>query len=253
MKNMLKLAAIAVSMALVTSLVACSSGDDDVVDATTPEYLLKAQIDKYVASIGYNQNVSDDEIKSLEKAHEAVVDMLGDCADCLEFYFGTLKWNTREDDISSTSVENLKSELEYLKKYGKEEDFHKVYVYKPAIYQAIEDVAEAEKDVSAIGDPSLNPVTEKNTILDGKLNDRQLESMKAYTDAVEALKNALNDDDKKTCKTTIEAADKVIEIFNKLENKGVTKPHIDAVIVAVDVMCEDIRTNVYGKIEPIKR
>ena len=42
MKNMFKLAAVAVSMALVTSLVACSSGDDDVVDATTPKYLLTA-------------------------------------------------------------------------------------------------------------------------------------------------------------------------------------------------------------------
>lgn len=265
MKKIFKLAAIAVSMALVTSLVACSSGDDDVVDATTPEYLLKDQIGKYVASIQYDQNVSDAEIKSFEKAHDAVMDMLGDCADCLEVYFDKVKefdsrwydagndngWYYRTD-LSSINIEKDIETLKYLKSYDKE-DFHKVYVYKSAIDEALEDVDEVWK-VYFIGVPSVNPVTDKNTILDGELNDRQAENMKAYTDAVAALKDVLSDDDKKLdspVDKAIKNADKKIEDFNNLGKNKVTVEEIEKVTDAVEAMCADIEENVCAPIDEL--
>lgn len=266
MKKIFKLAAIAVSMALVTSLVACSSGDDDVVDATTPEYLLKDQIGKYVASIKYNQNVSDAEIESLEKAHEAVMDMLGDCADCLEVYFNKVKefdgrcydagndngWHYRTD-LSSINIEKDIETLKYLKSYDKE-DFHKVYVYKPAIDEAIEDVDDVWK-VYYIGVPSVNPVTDKNTILDGELNDRQNENMKAYTDAVAALKDVLSDDDKKLdspVDKAIKAADKAIDDFDNLGKNKVNVKEIEKVTTAVKAMCNVIEEKVCDPIDELE-
>lgn len=241
MKNMFKLAAIAVSMALVTSLVACSSGDDDVVDATTPKYLLTAQINQYVDSIKYDQNVSDgkidekeNEIKSFKDAHEAVMDMLGDCEDCLSVYFEDLKSliDDNKDDFSSSDIKTAKDELAYLKSYGKKEEYHKVYVYKPAIEDALDAVSDTEDVVDDIGNP------DGNTILKGALNDRQTASMKAYTDAVAALKSLLNDTDKKTCEAKIDNADKAIDDFYKL--KKVDKAEIKKVTDAVDEMCTDI-------------
>lgn len=280
MKNMFKLAAVAVSMALVMSLAACSSGDDDVVDASTPKYLVAAQIDQYVASIDYNQNVSDDEIKSLGKAHEAVMDMLDGCADCLDAYFVEVKkidykhhvendnkkeeWDSR-DPIDSTDIKEAIKNLAYLKSYGTEKAYHKVYVYKPAIEKALRKLVwfgktgdnyyislytKVRSDVDAIGDPEGDTV---NTIRDGKLNDRQAASMKAYTDAYEALKAALSDDDSKKCETTIKAADDAIEAFGKLENKNVTNAEIGKVIAAVDDMCKDIQINIYATIEELER
>ncbi|MDE7291661.1 MAG: hypothetical protein K2N58_06415 [Treponemataceae bacterium] len=277
MKKLFKLAAIAVSMALVTSLVACSSGDDDVVDATTPEYLLKAQIDKYVASIKYDQNVSDDEIKPLKKAHEAMMDMLGDCAKCLEVYFDDYLQDELNlkyfDELDRTpTLEKINYVVDYLKElkeyYGTDKKFHEKEVYLPAMDKALNGVvgynyaiwydedgtlhefpdykSEYERDnarlkVSKIGDPK------GDTILKGELNDRQSESMKTYTDAVETLKNALNDDDKKTCKKSIDDADAAIKAFNDLKNKNVDKDKIDLVITAVDNMHYDIYKNVYRK------
>ena len=238
---MFKLAAIAVSMALVTSLVACSSGDDDVVDATTPKYLLTAQINQYVDSIKYDQNVSDgkidekkNEIKSFKDAHEAVMKIIGDCEDCLAAYFKDLKSliNDNKDDFSSSDIEEAIEELAYLKSYGKEEEYHKVYVYKPAIKDALEAVSKAKDVVDDIGNP------DGNTILKGELNDRQTASMKAYTDTVAALKSVLNEADSKTCKTKIAAADKAIDDFYKL--KKVDKAEIKKVTDAVDEMCTDI-------------
>lgn len=252
MKNMFKLAAVAVSMALVTSLVACSSGDDDVVDATTPKYLLTAQIKQYVDSIKYDQNVSDgkidekkNEIKSFKDAHEAVMKIIGDCEDCLAAYFKDLKSliNDNKDDFSSSDIEEAIEELAYLKSYGKEEEYHKVYVYKPAIKKALDAVSDAEDDVDDIGNP------DGNTILKGVLNDSQTASMKAYTDAVAALKSLLKDADKMTCKDSIDKADAGIKAFNDaVEKKTVSEAVIKAVIKAVDDMHVDISTNVYGKI-----
>lgn len=252
MKNIFKLAAIAVSMALVTSLVACSSGDDDVVDATTPKYLLTAQINQYVDSIKYNQNVSDgkidekkNEIKSFKDAHEAVMKIIGDCEDCLSVYFEDLKSliDDNKDDFSSSDIEKAIEELAYLKSYGKEEEYHKVYVYKPAIKKALDAVSVAEDNVDDIGNPN------GNTIIDGKLNNRQTASMKAYIDATAALKSLLKDADKKTCKDSIDKADAGIKTFNNdVEKKTVSEVVIKAVIKVVNDMHDDISTNVYDKI-----
>lgn len=251
MKNIFKLAAVAVSMALVTSLVACSSGDDDVVDATTPKYLLTAQINQYVDSIKYEQNVSDDEIESLKKAHEAVMDMLGDCEDCLAAYFKML---TDKDNgisnttkLSSNGVTSAKDNFVYYESYKEEKEYHKVYVYKPAIEDALKAVSDAEDVVDDIGNP------DGNTILKGALNDRQTASMKAYTDAVAALKSLLNDTDKKTCEAKIDNADKAIKDFNELENKKVTKAEITKVIDAVEAMCDNISTKVVDTIKELPR
>lgn len=256
MKNIFKLAAVAVSMALVTSLVACSSGDDDVVDATTPKYLLTAQIKQYVDSIKYDQNVSDgkidekkNEIKSFKDAHEAVMDMLGDCEDCLAAYFEQLKGESDSnvniditDPFTLDAIEDAKDELAYLKSYG-EEEYHKVYVYKPAIKKALDAVSDAEDDVDDIGNP------DGKTIIDGKLNNSQTASMKAYIDAAAALKSVLKDADKKTCKDSIDKADAKITAFNNaVEKKTVSDTVIEAVIEAVDDMHDDISTNVYDKI-----
>ena len=255
MKNMFKLAAIAVSMALVTSLVACSSGDDDVVDATTPKYLVTAQIDKYVASIKYNQNVSDEKINGLKDAHKAMMKIIGDCADCLEVYFsGTdgegglkSKASVEEDKaLTSEAVDTLTEELKTMKANCKDDhkEYHKVEVYKPAIDTALNAVD--KKYVAAIGDPN------GNTIVKGELNERQAANMNAYIDAVKALKAVLSEDDSETCEEKIKDADDAIAAFNKLvEKKTVTKSGkdgIDNVIEKVDAMCEDIRTNVYDKI-----
>lgn len=255
MKNIFKLAAVAVSMALVTSLVACSSGDDDVVDATTPKYLLTAQINQYVDSIKYEQNVSDDEIESLKKAHEAVMDMLGDCEDCLAAYFEQLKGDSDSnvniditDPFTLDAIEDAKDELAYLKSYGREEEYHKVYVYKPAIEKALDAVSKDDEDstrknVDNIGSP------DGKTIIDGKLNNSQTASMKAYIDAAAALKSVLKDADKKTCKDSIDEADAKITAFNNaVEKKTVSDTVIEAVIKAVDDMHDDIQTNVVDKI-----
>lgn len=256
MKNIFKLAAVAVSMALVTSLVACSSGDDDVVDATTPKYLLTAQIKQYVDSITYDQNVSDgkidekeNEIKSFKDAHEAVMKIIGDCEDCLSVYFEDLKSliDNNKDDFSSSDIKTAKDELAYLKSYGKEEVYHKVYVYKPAIEKALDAVSDAENEVDDIGNPN------GNSILKGSLNDHQTASMKAYTDAVAALKSLLKDADKTTCKVKIDNADKAIKAFNKLENKKVTKAEITKVTDAVEAMCDNISTKVVDTIKELPR
>lgn len=234
MKNMFKLAAIAVSMALVMSLVACSSGDDDVVDASTSKYLLTAQIDSYVDSFDYDQNVSDKEIESLETAHKNVMKVIGDCEDCLNAYVKNLK-DTSSTTISSTNVADM---LKALKWCGTEEKFHKMFVYIPAIKVALKDVDTVKEKVVLIGVPN------GDTILKGSLNERQAATMDAYTDAAAALKAALSDDDKKTCKTTIDDADKAIEAFGKLENKNVTKAEIKKVTDKVDAMCKDVQTKI---------
>lgn len=247
MKNMFKLAAVAVSMALAASLVACSSGDD-VVDASTPKYLLAERIDKYVASIKYDQNVSDKEIESLGKAHDAEMEFFGGCEDCLGLYFKTLKkdlyiYVEGEQLLDSDGIKDVKDSLEAdlrLKKscYGKENVYHRMYVYRPAIDVAIGKVgadSKAREKVLDIGE------SDGNKILDSKLNGRQLDTMKAYTDAAAALKAALSDDDKKTCETIIKAADAVIGAF---KNENVTKPEIVKVIAAVDAMSLEIKTKV---------
>lgn len=262
MKNIFKLAAVAVSMALVTSLVACSSGDDDVVDATTPKYLLTAQIKQYVDSIKYDQNVSDgkidekkNEIKSFKDAHEAVMKIIGDCEDCLAAYFEQLKGDSDSnvniditDPFTLDAIEDAKDELAYLKSYGREEEYHKVYVYKPAIEKALDAVSKDDEDstrknVDNIGSP------DGKTIIDGKLNNSQTASMKAYIDAAAALKSVLKDADKKTCKDSIDEADAKITAFNNaVEKKTVSDTVIEAVIKAVDDMHDDIQTNVVDKI-----
>lgn len=262
MKKIFKLAAIAVSMALVTSLVACSSGDDDVVDTSTPEYLLNEQIDRYikwriesidnyVASIEYNQNVSDKQIESLKKVHDGVMALLGDCTDCLEAYFELLKAEDKLGPyvgenavkLSLVGIEAAKKELNYLKRCGTHEKCEKALIYMPAIDNALDEVSKAKAEVVRIGDINY-PELDVATIVDGKLNERQAANMKAYTDAVEALKAALNDADKKTCKTTIEAADGAIKAFNELGNKNVSKEKIANVTTAVTAMYDDIETKV---------
>ena len=255
---MFKLAAVAVSMALVTSLVACSSRDDDVVDARTPKYLLTAQIKQYVDSIKYDQNASDgkidekeNEIKSFKDAHEAVMKIIGDCEDCLAAYFEQLKGKSNSnvniaitDPFTLDDIEDAKDELAYLKSYGKEEEYHKVYVYKPAIEKALDAVSKDDEDstrenVANIGSP------DGKTIIDGKLNNSQTASMKAYIDAAAALKSVLKDADKKTCKDSIDKADEKITAFNNaVEKKTVS----DTVIKAVDDLHDDIQTKVCDKI-----
>lgn len=237
MKNMFKLAAVAVSMALVMSLVACSSGDDDVVDASTSKYLLTAQIDSYVDSFDYDQNVSDKEIESLETAHKNVMKVIGDCEDCLNAYVKNLK-ETSSTTISSTNVADM---LKALKWCGTEEKFHKMFVYIPAIKVALKDVDTVKEKVVLIGVPN------GDTILKGSLNERQAATMDAYTDAFEALKALLSDADKKTCKKTIDDADTAIKNFGKLENKKVDQIEISEVTTAVTAVYNDIYTNVYYK------
>lgn len=265
MKNMFKLAAIAVSMALVTSLVACSSSDDDVVDTSTAEYLAKAQIAKYVDSLTYCENVTDAEIKKLKEANDAVVAKISDCADCLEAYCGLLRDGIEGEkskelddairnlifsanmglfDIVDGVVDYVDGDditlvkLNYYIKYldilkgADEKKFHRLYVYKPAIKDALDDVNEA------IYDAAVDHID----IKDGKLNDRQAASIQACIDAVKALKAALSEDDTKTCKSAIEAADKAIKDFGELEK--VTKAGIDKVIDAA----EDLADAVYDKV-----
>lgn len=251
MKNMFKLAAIAVSMALVMSLAACSSGDDDVVDASTPKYLVAAQIDQYVASIKYEQNVSDDEIKSLKETHEDFMKFIDGCADCLDAYFSSLKSKAPLLDEDgkvilyvSAEIEELKAGIKWIKNcYGTKEIYHEAFVYKHAVGKALYNVwSKTRKNVDDIGDPN------GDTILKGALNERQAASMKAYTDAVAALKAALSDDDSKKCETKIKAANDAIDAFGKLENKNVNRNEIVKVLDAVDEMCEDINTKVYDKL-----
>lgn len=270
MKNMFKLAAIAVSMALVASLAACSSGDDDVVDTSTPEYLLTEQINRYVASIEYYEYVSDADVESLKTAHEDVMKIIGDCADCLDVYFDSLlkKELGNSGLVGEKKVEEATDGLKYLKKYGTEKAFHKVFVYKERdiknallnlVWFVYDDynkkyVVDTSKQLDI-----RNAVIEigksdsGSKIVDGKLDGKQTKDMKAYTDAAAALKAALSDDDKKTCETTIKAADDAIEAFGKLENKNVTNAEIKKVIDAVDGMCKDIQINIYDKIKYLER
>lgn len=238
MKNMFKLAAVAVSMALAMGLVACSDSVDDVVDESTVKSFWSSKISKYVDSLEYEQNVKDEEIESLKKAHENMMVVVGDCEECLEAYFEVVETNTGLDKLTSKNIKDVEEQLKYLKgnsKYNTEKEFHKRLVYKPDIEDAIDDLQEAKKEVDAIADINKD-----------KLNDRQSASMSAYFDAVAALKAALNEDDAKKCKTTIDAADNAIEAFNKLPK--VNKDNITGVITKVDAMVTDIKTNVVDKI-----
>lgn len=272
MKKIFKLAAIAVSVALATSLVACSSGDDDVVDASTPKYLVTAQINSYVDSIEYDQNVSDAEIESIKKENEDVLNVLGDCEDCLAVYLEWLKSNVGgyygENDYGrywvqqtlytsdyerASSIKGVKARFNVLKtNYSKHDDCHKFYVYLPAIEKALNGYGKKESyfwkwdtprgKVEDIGE------YEGDKILDRKLNDRQAENMTEYLDAAAALKAALNKDDAKKCENKIKAADDAIKVFNDLKNEGVTKAAIEKVTNALDAMYEDVNKNVYNEL-----
>lgn len=239
MKNMFKLAAVAVSMALAMGLVACSDSVDDIEDASKPKYLLTAQIDSYVDSLDFEQNVTDKEIKSLKEAHDDMMTILGDCEDCLAAYFEMLKNKIDRYYLNSSEADSITRCLKAMKtKFKDEKTYHKAFVYKDAIKKHIDVLEEAEDDVENI----------KDIAKDG-LNSRQSASMSKYLDAAAALKAALSEDDAKKCETTIKAADVAIKTFNKLENKNVTKVEIGLVTTAVEAMKDDIRTNVVAPID----
>ncbi len=245
MKNMFKLAAVAVSMALAMGLVACSDSVDDIEDASKPKYLLTAQIDSYVDSLDFEQNVTDKEIKSLKEAHADMMTILGDCEDCLAAYFEMLKNKIMKNKINryylnSSKADSITRCLKAMKtKFKDEKTYHKAFVYKDAIKKHIDVLEEAEDDVKNIED-----------IAKDGLNSRQSGNMSAYLDAAAALKAALSKEDADTCKTKIDAADTAIKDFNTLvENKKVSKADITTVTAAVEAMKDDIRTNVVEKID----
>ena len=239
MKNMFKLAAVAISMVLAMGIVACSDSVDDVVDESTVKSFWSSKADKYVDSLGYEQNVTDAEIKSLKEAYAAITTIGDGCEHCLEEYYEKLSNTLGKSELDSKGIEDAKVALGELKTWASDENFHKVYVYKVAIKDAIENLNDAKGDVDAIDEIKYS-----------ELNTRQSASMNAYLDAAAALKAALSEADAKTCKTTIEAADKAIEGFNKLvENKNVSKANITLVTTAVEAMKDNIQTNVVDTID----
>lgn len=261
MKNMFKLAAVAVSMALAASLVACSSGDD-VVDASTPKYLLAEQIDKYVASVKYDQDVQKDDIEKLGEAHDAMMGVIGGCEECCKAYFEDLLKSTEFDvkdkerkTLSPNDVADITNKLKSLvtkTAYDTEEKFHKNYVYAKAVRDAIDVVNDNQnssirKNFGEIGK------SKGGEIKDGKLNDNQAASMNAYLDAVKALKDVLDlkdadlkkDDASKTlvtiCEEAIKKADKAITDFEKKVEEAKVKPDDTTTVTdAVNSMCTAI-------------
>lgn len=239
MKNMFKLAAVAVSMALAMGIVACSDSVDDVVDESTVKSFWSSKTDKYVDSLEYEQNVTDEEIKSLKEAYAAITTIGDGCEHCLEKYYEMLSKTLSESELTSDDIKSAKENLGKVKTWAANKDFHKVYVYRNAINNAIKALNKAETKVEAIG-----------KIADDELNPRQSGNMSAYLDAAAALKAALSEDDAKKCKTTIDVADTVIKAFNTLvENKKVSEAAITSVTTAVSAMKDDIQTNVVEKID----
>lgn len=250
MKNTFKLAAIAVSMVLAAGLVACSSGDD-VVDATTPEYLLTAKIAQYVDAIKYDHNVSTADTKKIKNANKEVMDIIGGCDDCLAYYFKDVKGQIEKLTSFANGLlsDDIDVAVEYLKtlktKFKKEADYHLVYVYKVAVVTALDEVTKPESKVKLI---------EVATTGDdkGKLTSLQADEMNAYIDAVKALEGALTktDTDYKTaCKAEVTAADDAIKAFNELAEGTVTDAEIKKVTDKVDALKTAVNTKVVDKIK----
>lgn len=239
MKNMFKLAAVAVSMALAMGLVACSDSVDDIEDASKPKFYWSSKADKYVDSLKYEQNVTDDEIKSLKEEYAAITTIGDDCEHCLEKYCDNLYNITNTSKLDSDDIKDAKVVLGKLKTWASNENFHKVYVYRKAVEDAILNLDELKIKVDAI-----------KGIVNNELNSRQSDNMNAYLDAAAALKAALSKEDADTCKTKIDAADTAIKAFNTLvENKKVSKAAITSVTTEVSAMKDDIQTNVVDAID----
>lgn len=245
MKNMFKLAAVAVSMALAMGIVACSDSVDDVVDASTPEYLEAEQSSRHLESlkgrvdlVEYDQNLSDEEIKDFKDDYKAMMDIVVECEDCLKYY----EEHVLDEDFYPKSKVNIYTinRLHGLKEmFDTETKYHERCVYAVAIDNAIMDLQKAKRKVNDISDIEA---TDGNY----KLNERQRASIDAYNDAVGALKSVLNETDAKKCETKIKDAYEAIKTFNEL--KSVTKDNIKDLTTAVDAMVSDIAVKVYDPI-----
>ena len=91
------------------------------------------------------------------------MDFLGDCADCLAAYLEHLKKDVK-DELDSTGFNDVKTILDAMKSCKTKTEYHKEYVYKPAVTDAIDAVTDAEKKVTEIGNSDGSTIRNANSM-----------------------------------------------------------------------------------------